>query len=50
MISADQSNVTVVEGQSVDLICQASGDPAPSLTWYDLLSCSHKLSMYLLVD
>ena len=38
MISADQSNVTVVEGQSINLTCQASGDPVPSVTWYELLS------------
>ena len=38
MISADQSNVTVVEGQSINLTCLASGDPVPSVTWYKLLS------------
>ena len=37
MIS-DQSNVTVVEGQSINLTCQASGDPVSSATWHELLS------------
>ena len=32
-VSADQSNVTVTEGQSVNLTCQASGDPPPLITW-----------------
>ena len=35
-ILADQSNVTVVEGQSVSLTCRASGDPPPSITWYEV--------------
>ena len=37
MIS-DQSNVTVIEGQSINLTCPASGDPVSSATWYELLS------------
>ena len=36
-ILADQSNVTVVEGQSVNLTCRASGDPPPSITWYEVV-------------
>ena len=32
-VSADQSNVSVIEGQSVNLTCQASGDPLPLITW-----------------
>ena len=37
-ILADQSNVTVVEGQSVNLTCRASGDPPPSITWYKVVN------------
>ena len=36
-ITAEQSNVTVIEGQSVSLNCQASGDPPPSITWYKVV-------------
>ena len=37
IIFTDQSNVTVVEGQSVNITCQASGDPPPLITWYEAL-------------
>ena len=29
-----EDNVTVVEGQPVNLTCQATGDPPPIITWY----------------